>query len=333
MTMNPSRTPLVLFRTSFFGTTPIDHIVGLEQEDHFTVDQSRLKEADVVVFHVPDLRLSDIGDTPKYSGQMWVAWSLESNVNYPRLAQSSFLRPFDLLMTYQRGSDVWVPYFPDLASWQRTLQSKMPLKTASSPVVMFQSSIIDKSGRCELAVELIRRIKIDSYGRYLRNKTLASADLGRQTKLETIADYHFCLALENSIAPDYVTEKLYDCLLAGVVPVYRGAPNVAELAPAGSYINADAYGGASGLASYLHHLLERPDEYAGYFAWRDKPLPEGLVAMLESTAVHPFIRLLNIASARIEQRTPVAWRVPAFPFGVRALVTSKRRRLAARKQS
>ena len=36
---------------------------------------------------------------------------------------------------------------------------------------------------------------------------------------------------ENSIATDYVTEKLYDAFVAGCVPVYYGAPNVEDLLP------------------------------------------------------------------------------------------------------
>ncbi len=36
---------------------------------------------------------------------------------------------------------------------------------------------------------------------------------------------------ENSIATDYVTEKLYDAFVAGCVPVYYGAPNIEDLLP------------------------------------------------------------------------------------------------------
>lgn len=36
---------------------------------------------------------------------------------------------------------------------------------------------------------------------------------------------------ENSIATDYVTEKLYDAFVAGCVPLYYGAPNIEDLLP------------------------------------------------------------------------------------------------------
>jgi hypothetical protein len=36
---------------------------------------------------------------------------------------------------------------------------------------------------------------------------------------------------ENSIAPDYVTEKLYDAFVGGCVPIYYGATNIQNFLP------------------------------------------------------------------------------------------------------
>ena len=169
----------------------------------------------------------------------------------------------------------------------------MPQRTATAPVVMFQSASLDHSGRIGFTAQMMEHIKVHSYGRILNNRTLSGPDLRRLTKHQTIAAYPFCLAFENSITTDYVTEKIYDCLLAGTVPIYLGTPDVAEFVPEGSYIDATAHGGPRGLAAYLKHLLERPEEYASYLAWRDKPLPAALVAMTESVSVDHFLRLLD----------------------------------------
>ena len=52
------------------------------------------------------------------------------------------------------------------------------------------------------------QLPIDSYGAIFKTRQLPAADNGRQTKLDTIARYKFCLALANSIADDYVKEKV-----------------------------------------------------------------------------------------------------------------------------
>jgi Glycosyltransferase family 10 (fucosyltransferase) C-term/DDE superfamily endonuclease len=95
---------------------------------------------------------------------------------------------------------------------------------------LFISSRINRSRRLEYATELMRYIDVHSYSEFRRNHT-PSDDDGRRTKLEGIAAYKFTLAFENAIGEDYVTEKFFDPLVAGSVPVYLGAPNVDLLAP------------------------------------------------------------------------------------------------------
>ena len=50
--------------------------------------------------------------------------------------------------------------------------------------------------------------------------------------------YKFYLSFENSLCPDYVTEKLYNPLLYSTVPVvYNGADYESMMAPRHSYID------------------------------------------------------------------------------------------------
>jgi hypothetical protein len=59
-----------------------------------------------------------------------------------------------------------------------------------------------------------------------------------QNKMETMRKYKFCLAYENCRhSVGYVTEKMLDCIAAGVVPVYYGAPNVKEHIPSECFID------------------------------------------------------------------------------------------------
>ena len=43
--------------------------------------------------------------------------------------------------------------------------------------------------------------------------------------------YRYCIAIENSVAVDYVSEKVYDALVAGCLPIYLGAPNFQDFIP------------------------------------------------------------------------------------------------------
>ncbi|AZN97587.1 alpha-1,3-fucosyltransferase [Mesorhizobium sp. M9A.F.Ca.ET.002.03.1.2] len=310
----PSNAPLILFYTSFFGR-PVDiaAVPRCALPVRWTLDRRRIAEATAVVFHIPDFR--EIGDARKYPGQHWVAWSMESRQNCPCMTNPRFMKHFDITMTYEAAADVWTPYLPKAGWWKAVQASSIPSKTERAPVVHFQSSTIDRSGRAAFTAELACHIEIDSYGRHRPNRPIQGADLGRQTKIETIARYRFCLALENSISPDYVTEKVFDPLFAGTVPIYLGAPNIDEFVPANSYIDATAFGSPAGLASYLRHLVETPQAYEAYFAWRSKPLPEPLAKRLQELETSRKCRLVTLVHQRMQERHCPPSERPSLPFG------------------
>ena len=57
------------------------------------------------------------------------------------------------------------------------------------------------------------------------------------SKYETLSRYRFSLCFENMRMTGYVTEKLFDCLYAGTIPLYLGAPDINSLIPAEVYID------------------------------------------------------------------------------------------------
>lgn len=328
----PLNRPLILFWTRYFReAVDLGAIPSCDVPVEWTNDRSRLSEAAAVVFHVPNLQ--EIADARKYPGQLWVAWSMESVVNYPVMADAAFMRHFDVVMTYETGADVWRPYLPEASWWEAARHAPIPPKSERAPAVHFQSSSFNKSGRDTFIAELSRHIAVDCYGRYRPNREIIGPDLGRQTKLETIGRYHFCLALENSIAPDYVTEKMFDPLAAGTVPVYLGAPNAAAFVPDNSFIDAASFGTPAELAAYLRHLIETPQAYAAYLAWRSSPLPAKLAAQIASLDTLPLCRLARLVTQRLTQRgagQPPG--KPSLPFGGKAFLRTKLRRwLAARR--
>jgi hypothetical protein len=73
-------------------------------------------------------------------------------------------------------------------------------------------------------------------------------------KVATLSNYRFALCFENTAFPGYVTEKIFDCFVAGCIPIYLGAPNITNLVPAGSFIDARDFRDFSSLESFLRTL-------------------------------------------------------------------------------
>jgi glycoprotein 3-alpha-L-fucosyltransferase len=83
----------------------------------------------------------------------------------------------------------------------------------------------------------------------------------------------FSLAFENSQYPDYVTEKFFQMLQAGSVPVVIGAPNVGEFAPSPkSFLYLGSLEDVPAVVERMKHLMENRSAYEVRF----------------STAVHQF---------------------------------------------
>jgi hypothetical protein len=252
-------------------------------------DRARMSQAVAVVFHIPDL--GDISRIQKPKGQIWVAWSMECDTHYPCLLDPDFMSLFDLKMSYHRDADIPVPYCQ--SSYVESLRSKPRRKLHSPLLASFISSRFDRSGRFKYQEALMRHTAVDSYGKILNTKR-APSDKGRQTKLETIAKYKFTLAFENAIGPDYVTEKFFDPLIAGSVPVYLGAPNIDLFAPGDRcYIDVRDFESPKSLAQYLTNLSEDQCAYQDYFSWKSQPFRPSFQRLVDMQREHPFVRLCN----------------------------------------
>ena len=242
--------------------------------------------ADAIVFHLPTL---DIASMPngRRPGQRWVAWWLESEVNYPQVDDPAFMRAFDLTMSHRRPADVWTTYLPDL----RALMAPPADKTEAAPAVYVASNPRDRSGRDAYVAALMRHVAVDCYGRRPDHRRIPGDD-GREAKLRTIARYRFTLAFENSIARDYVTEKFFDALCAGSVPVVLGAPNVAAFAPApGCYLDVADFPDPAALGARLRALCADDAAYATFLRWKRDGVAASFRALADAGGGDPFVRL------------------------------------------
>ena len=239
--------------------------------------------ADFIIVHLPSIlatnqteqlfRLREV--VPKK--QVWVAETMESAANFPQIEDPDFMSLFDIEVSYRQNADVWTPYIPrDLAAGYRNVKTGRRRK----PCCAFVSSSWDKSNRRKYMRELMQCLKVDSFGRFARNKRLWF-DRGEKTKLRLLKNYQYTLAFENSVAPDYVTEKFYQPLLTGTIPIYLGAANIEEFAPGDNcFINAHGFNSPAQLAEFV-----RQSDPAEHHAWRQRGLRPDFLKRLDRCKV------------------------------------------------
>jgi len=82
-------------------------------------------------------------------------------------------------------------------------------------------------------------------------------------KKEILKQYKFSICYENARdIPGYITEKIFDCFFSGCVPVYRGAPNITDYIPEGTFIDRRNFGSYAELFDFLKKMS--PVEYSEY---------------------------------------------------------------------
>lgn len=76
-------------------------------------------------------------------------------------------------------------------------------------------------------------------------------------KWDVLPQFRFALAYENTAGvPGYVTEKIFDAMRSGVVPVYLGCPNIEEYVDAEAFIDRRRIGSDAELARFLADVDE-----------------------------------------------------------------------------
>jgi hypothetical protein len=75
-------------------------------------------------------------------------------------------------------------------------------------------------------------------------------------KLSLLAGYRFALVFENTLFPGYISEKLFDCFFARCIPIYSGAPDVAQYIPPSAFIDARQFATYAELERFLRGVRE-----------------------------------------------------------------------------
>ncbi|XP_041851186.1 alpha-(1,3)-fucosyltransferase 4-like [Melanotaenia boesemani] len=241
-----------------------------------TDDVSAYLEADAVIIHHREIATGsvDLPPEPRPRAQKWIWMNYESPSHTPNLVL--FEGIFNLTMSYRSDSDIFLPYgyLVPRARKAGGLQSNFahPLSLPSYSnrlryrfVAWVISNWSESHVRVAFFYQLRRYIHIDVFGRAGRPLPQGSGNV-----VQLIGGYMFYLALENSQHTDYVTEKLWNAVMAGTVPVVLGPSrqNYERFLPPEAFIHVDDFPTVQELARYLLLLRRDPAKLKRHLDWR-----------------------------------------------------------------
>ncbi|MBN3306766.1 FUT4 fucosyltransferase, partial [Amia calva] len=229
-----------------------------------TTDRDLYLQADAVIIHHREIQgnLSRLPQRHRPSTQKWIWMNFESPTHTSGLEELEGI--FNWTMSYKVGSDMFMPYGylypknPSSGSSQILLPKKKRL------VAWVISNWNMDHARVRFYAQLRRYIPIDVYGR-------DAMALENNSIVQTVSQYKFYLAFENSQHTDYITEKLWaNAFGSSAVPVVLGPPreNYERFVPPDSFIHVDDFYSPRMLASYLRFLDQNPRLYRRYLAWK-----------------------------------------------------------------
>jgi len=233
----------------------------------FTNDQSRLKEADVVLFHYND---APNWPRTRYSHQYYAHHNHEPPGDRGLF---TFLGKYEgrinITISYRHDADLYVPYAVLLPVKNSLVyKPRIPLASKRKMAVWPVGHCSTSSKREAYVRELSKYIDVDIYGtcgthrcpKWRWNSCFKSWERA----------YKFYLSFENNICRDYATEKLFLPLGYELIPVVLGGGNYSRDAPPHSVIDVRDFDSPKDLAQFLIKLAADEKGYYGYFEWKRK---------------------------------------------------------------
>ena len=283
--MLTNKSKVILLYTSYHNTPKWLGLEIMTLHQHLakfncmiTFNRSRLQRADAVVFHGRDVELHRNG---KYSAkvlkrvrqsvperQKWIFLSQENPQKNARI-YAPYDGLFNWTSTFSQKSDVFIPYSSYVKVNQDEPDGKLINYAEGKPGMVAWAVSNCNLMRQEYAMELQRYVNLTVYGKcrhYFEKKGNCKHWVPSCNK--EIASYKFFLAFENKFCDDYVTEKYWERIQQGAVPVVMGATVDKRLIIPGSFIDTSQFKSIKALADYLLYLNANDTAYNEYFKWK-----------------------------------------------------------------
>ncbi|CAC5410819.1 FUT-1 [Mytilus coruscus] len=232
-------------------------------------DIAYLNISDAVLFHHSEMNSVDIPKKAKH--QTWLFMSDESNVHTMKyFMDKKWRNEFDWTYSYRSDSDIYLPYgefarrsLPAVKNYSSIYRKK------KKNIAWVVSDCKSRYSRNKYVTELKKYIDVDVYGKCGK----PCSDWNDDACFKHLSgDYKFYLSFENSLCEDYVTEKAFRLYQEDfdIIPVYRGAPNVKDILPTGTFISTQDFKSPKELAVYLKYVADNESVYHNYLKAKDK---------------------------------------------------------------
>ncbi|KAM9319086.1 alpha-(1,3)-fucosyltransferase 4-like [Pholidichthys leucotaenia] len=239
-----------------------------------TDDVRAYPSAEAVLIHHREIATGADGlpPEPRPRAQKWIWMNFESPTHTRMLWSMEGV--FNFTMSYRTDSDIFLPYGylvprARTADAPRSRFAHALHRRSSAPrsrlVAWVISNWSQSQARVTFYYQLRRYVRIDVFGRAGRPLPRGSVSVVGQ-----VTRYLFYLALENSQHTDYITEKLWNAVRGGAIPVVLGPSrqNYERFLPPEAFIHVNDFPTVEELARYLLMLRRNPDRLRRHLNWR-----------------------------------------------------------------
>lgn len=205
-------------------------------------------------------------------------WLMESPFYIDQIKNKKTEQKFNKIFTYDKNLLISSQYilamhfytFDDIR-WELFNRPKTVLVMQVASFIQRKNSIYHMRGE---ATDWFMQHVPDDYVLYGRRWSKYSSALtderlaqfkrvyrgGVKDKIDALSHAEFTLAFENAIGNGYISEKIFDAMKAGSIPIYFGAPDIDQYVPKDCYIDFRDFGSYEDLYAYLKNMSPEQKE-------------------------------------------------------------------------
>jgi hypothetical protein len=231
-----------------------------------TANRSRIKEAKAFIVHARDPK-----PLPPSKHIPWVLTTLENPVYTGVLKDPKYMSQFHLLRSYRLDSDFPTPLFK-----KPNLEPPIAFENKTGGIMAAFSNC--ERVRTAYLRELMKYIKVDSYGACLHNKNGLAKRYSsnfKEVKKNLERSYKFIIVFFNQDCDYFVDDQILHALNAGAVPVVMSTDKIHEFLPGNlknAIVNVRDFKSPRDLADRLRFLMNNKMEYNKFLEWKTKGL-------------------------------------------------------------